>query len=114
MKERARLDEILERDEIVPSELREMHLERSFVRASERYTLRPWAGRVVLLRAEEFHFLFNELGEAYGWDKIVQGAVELIRVPGNHDTLVLGPNASTMARRLGDVLETALDEPAAI
>ena len=105
----ARLDEILARGEVVPSELREMHMERSFARAAENYSLRPWAGRVVLLRADELHFSFDALGKTYGWDEIVLGGFELIRVPGNHDTLVLEPNASILVRMLRDTLDSTLE-----
>jgi thioesterase domain-containing protein len=105
----ARLDRVLAQGEIVPSELREMHLERSFGKASESYPLRPWVGRVVLLRAEQWHMLFDALGDTYGWDKLVEGGVELIRVPGNHDTLVLEPNATTLVRMLRDTLDSTVE-----
>jgi acyl transferase domain-containing protein/thioesterase domain-containing protein/acyl carrier protein len=108
-KELARLDQILAQGENVPSELREMHLERSFAKASENYSPPRWAGRVVLLRADEWHMMFDALGDTYGWDKIVEGRVELIRVPGSHDTLVLEPNASTLVRRLRDALDSTLE-----
>jgi thioesterase domain-containing protein len=104
-REFARLDEILARGATVPGELREMHLERSFGTAADKYTLEPSAVRVVLLRADDPHLLFDALGDTYGWDEIVEGGVEVIRVPGNHDTLLLGPNASTLVRTLRDTLE---------
>ena len=71
--------------------------------------MQPWAGRVVLLRAEELHFTFDALGDTYGWDKIVIGGVELIRVPGNHDTLVLEPNATKLVHLLRDTLDSTLE-----
>jgi len=102
-----RLDEILARGEAVPSELRDIHLERNFSRAAGRYTTGPWTGRVVLLRADEFHSLFDTLGNSYGWDDIVGRPIEVLRVPGNHDTILLEPNAITVVRMLGDALDRA-------
>jgi thioesterase domain-containing protein len=93
------------RGESVPSELRELDVEESFMRAADRYSLRPWRGRVVLMRAEKVHIAFQSLGDAYGWDRVVEGGFELLTVPGEHDTLVLEPNASVVVRKLRDVLD---------
>ncbi|MET0460458.1 MAG: thioesterase domain-containing protein, partial [Ilumatobacteraceae bacterium] len=97
----------LARGEVVPTELRERYVEWNFMRAASAYTLRRWRGRVVLFRAEELHFAFRGLGEAYGWDEVVDGGFELLRVPGNHDNLVLEPNASVLVRTLRDTIAAA-------
>ena len=108
-KDMARLREILARDEVVPSDLREMHVEHCMGTAAASYTRPPWTGRVVLVRATEPHFIFDSLGESYGWDKIVDGGVEVLRVPGDHDTLMLEPNASVLVGVLRDVLDSTLE-----
>jgi thioesterase domain-containing protein len=97
------------RGETVPGELRERHIESSFGAAAADYELRPWRGHVVLMRAEELAFAFRGLGAAYGWDELVGERFEMIQVPGNHDTLVLEPNASTLVRALRDVLDATQD-----
>ena len=106
-KERLEIDAIVRRDGIVPSELRGLHVEDAFQAAAKEYVVRPWRGHVVLIRATDLHFAFQSLGEAYGWDEAVQGCFELIKVPGDHDTLVLEPNATTLVRLLRATLDRA-------
>jgi thioesterase domain-containing protein len=106
----ARIEEIVARGETVPSELRELYVEESFMRAASRYRLRPWRGRLVLMRAAKVHIAFQSLGEAYGWDEVVEGGFELLKVPGDHDTLVLEPNASVVVRKLRDILDRSQAE----
>jgi thioesterase domain-containing protein len=55
--------------------------------------------------------MFDALGDTYGWDQIVEGGVDPIRVPGSHDTLVLEPNATTLVRRLRDTLDSIHEAP---
>ena len=80
-------------------------MDTSFGAAAERYVPRPYAGRVLLLRAASPHFLFDALGPSYGWDRLVRDGVEILRVPGTHETLVLEPNASTLVRVLKETLD---------
>jgi thioesterase domain-containing protein len=105
-REVARLDEIMARGDAMPRDALRVRVEHAFEVAAEHYELRPWAGRVVLLRANEFHAVFDSLGDSYGWDDVVVGGVEVIRVPGNHDNLLLEPNATTLVRRLRDALDS--------
>ena len=69
---RARLDEILAADGVVPGELRDIHLNDAFGDAAAKYTRQPWRGRVVLLRATDVAFAFEGIGDAYGWDEVVE------------------------------------------
>jgi acyl transferase domain-containing protein/thioesterase domain-containing protein/acyl carrier protein len=101
----ARAEEIAQRGGVVPVELRDMHVQHSFVRAADKYVLRPWRGHVVLMRAEEMGFEAEGLGQAYGWDDVIAGGVEVVQVPGNHDTLVLEPNATTLVQQLRATLD---------
>ncbi|MEO8693215.1 MAG: SDR family NAD(P)-dependent oxidoreductase [Acidimicrobiales bacterium] len=100
-----KIDEIVARDEVVPSDLRETHVMHAFMAASMRYVLRPWTGHVVLMRAGDLHYAFRLLGESYGWDTVVEEGFELVQVPGDHDTLVLEPNATTLVRTLRATLD---------
>ncbi|HAN35813.1 MAG TPA: hypothetical protein DCQ52_10330 [Acidimicrobiaceae bacterium] len=102
---RARLDEILAANGVVPGELRDIHLNDAFGDAAAKYTRQPWRGRVVLLRATDVAFAFEGIGDAYGWDEVVEDGFELVQVPGNHDTLVLEPNASRLVDLIRDTLE---------
>ena len=67
--------------------------------------LRPWDGHVVLMRAEKGGFEADGLGAAYGWDEMVTGGVDVVEVPGDHDTLVLEPNATTLVQELRSTLD---------
>ncbi len=58
----ARAEEIAARGGVVPVELRDMHVQHSFVRAADKYVLRPWDGHVVLMRAEQAGFEADGLG----------------------------------------------------
>ena len=60
---------------VVPVELRDMHVQHSFVRAADKYVLRPWDGHVVLMRAEKAGFEAEGLGSASGWYEVVAGRV---------------------------------------
>ena len=77
----------------------------AFGDAAAKYTRQPWRGRVVLLRATDVAFAFEGIGDAYGWDEVVEDGFELVQVPGNHDTLVLEPNASRLVDLIRDTLE---------
>ena len=59
------------------------------------------------MRATEQAFAFRALGEAYGWDALVRDGFELMMVPGDHDTLVVEPNATTLVRLLRATLDRA-------
>jgi thioesterase domain-containing protein/acyl carrier protein len=100
-----RAEEIAASGGVVPVELRDLYVQHSFMRAADSYVLRPWRGRVVLMRAGEPTFEAVDLGPTYGWDEIAKGGVEVIEVSGNHDTLVLDSNASTLVRQLRSTLD---------
>ncbi len=100
----AKAEAIAARGGAVPVELRDIHVQHSFVRAAEKYVLRPWHGHVVLMRAEQGGYEASLLGVTYGWDELVD-VFELVQVPGNHDTLVLEPNATTLVQQLRATLD---------
>jgi thioesterase domain-containing protein len=100
----AEAEAIAARGGTVPVELRDVHVQHSFVRAADKYVLRPWHGHVVLMRAEQGGYEASLLGVTYGWDELVD-EFELVQVPGNHDTLVLEPNATTLVQQLRATLD---------
>lgn len=98
------------RGEPVPSDLRDYHLTVNFENAASRYVPERWNGRATLFRAEELLPTFEDPPPCYGWSEVVQGGVDVIRVPGNHDTLLLGQNAEAMLgafRRALGAVQTA-------
>ncbi|WP_410596932.1 beta-ketoacyl synthase N-terminal-like domain-containing protein [Amycolatopsis sp. lyj-23] len=88
------------------------HQYESYVdaRVAERYTPRPYAGRVLLLRAQDPHPLTTALDPRYlrtddalGWDTHC-AALEVVRVPGDHVSMIDPPHVAVLADRLGAVV----------
>ena len=92
-------------------------IEAAFRAALPAYDLQPRAGRVALLRppldlhwqvsggkwvseAKEYVFPDND------WTRFAPG-LEVIEVPGTHDSMVLEPNVRVMAARIRKVIEAA-------
>ncbi|MCC6775207.1 MAG: non-ribosomal peptide synthetase [Hyphomicrobiales bacterium] len=101
-----RIERCLQHNKPVPIELRDRQLTEAFAQAAARYRPQTWQGRAILYRAERVHYVFSGGGPCYGWDKVVLGGVETSMIPGDHDTLLLGPNA----RELLSSLNAALDD----
>jgi acyl transferase domain-containing protein/thioesterase domain-containing protein/acyl carrier protein len=92
--------------------LRDRQLTDNFGRAAARYQPKPWRGRAILFRAESVPFIYSGGGPNYGWDGVVMEGLETVMIPGNHDTLLLGPNAKVLMAPLNAALEKAnLPEP---
>ncbi|WP_265049876.1 SDR family NAD(P)-dependent oxidoreductase, partial [Amycolatopsis mediterranei] len=88
------------------------HQYESYVdaRVAERYTPGSYDGRVVLLRAQDPHPLTTALDPRYlrtddalGWDTHC-GALEVVRVPGDHVSMIDPPHVAVLAERLGAVV----------
>ncbi|MCG8918745.1 SDR family NAD(P)-dependent oxidoreductase [Actinokineospora sp. PR83] len=82
-------------------------------RVAENYQPRPYGGRVVLFRAKEPHPLTTQLDPRYkrtddtlGWDEFAP-ALEVVKVPGDHLSMIDPPNVAVIAREL----RAALDHP---
>ncbi|WP_206784714.1 type I polyketide synthase [Amycolatopsis sp. MtRt-6] len=88
------------------------HQYESYVdaRVAERYTPPAYDGRVVLLRAEQPHPLTTALDPRYlrtddtlGWDAHC-AHLEVVRVPGDHVSMIDPPHVNVLAERLGAVV----------
>jgi thioesterase domain-containing protein len=101
------IEEHLARGETIPFALRDFHLTQSFGQAASRYRPRPWPGRVILFRAAEIAYIYRDAGPFYGWERDVLGGVEIVAVPGNHATLLLGQNAEILVRSLNEAIARA-------
>lgn len=93
------------RGESIPFNLRELYLWRNFERAQAAYRSQPWNGRATLFRAEELDYFFRGGGPTYGWDQDVLGGVDVITIPGNHSTLLVGANAELLVRSLSAAID---------
>jgi thioesterase domain-containing protein len=103
------IDRRLARGETVPFELRNAHLVQNFRSAAAAYCPAPWPGRATLFRAEEIPYIYRAAGPAYGWDLDVLGGVEIVAMPGDHRTLLLGRNAEPLGRALDAAIARAAD-----
>jgi acyl transferase domain-containing protein/thioesterase domain-containing protein/NADPH-dependent curcumin reductase CurA/acyl carrier protein len=99
-----RLRQHLSRGESVPHGLREWHIAVKFAEVLPMHVPAPYAGRVTLFRARDIGNMYTHLGDALGWDGILP-ALEVVKVPGNHDSLVREPNVRVLATLLDQVLE---------
>jgi hypothetical protein len=112
-RDRMRIERLVRAGKQVPHELRDLQLTDNFAQAAARYRPAPWPGKVLLFRAESIAYVFSGGGPCYGWDAVAQGGVETVRVPGNHDTVLLGSNVRVLMVTLNAALEAASQRPAA-
>lgn len=68
------------------------------------YRPKPYHGPVAIFRAME-HDRFHGDDEFLGWGGLLHGRVEIHDVPGSHDSMLTGPNARILARKLEESLE---------
>jgi acyl-CoA synthetase (AMP-forming)/AMP-acid ligase II/thioesterase domain-containing protein len=67
--------------------------------AVQKYVPRPYPGPATLIRART-RPLFRPHGDDLGWGRYVQGGLEVIRVPGNHDSILKEPHVGVLARMI--------------
>ncbi|MFU1476983.1 thioesterase domain-containing protein [Roseovarius sp. C7] len=92
-------------------------IERAFLTAVAAYETKPWDGPVTLFRprldrhwavsggnfvSREREYVFED----NQWRPLAP-KLEVIEVPGDHDSMVLMPNVSVLARHMGDELRAA-------
>jgi thioesterase domain-containing protein len=79
--------------------------------ALRTYEPKVYPGRVTLLKAHT-RPLFRLHGRDLGWTKLAGGGLEVVEVPGNHNTILKEPNVKAMATallsRLGEVHQSTL------
>jgi acyl transferase domain-containing protein/thioesterase domain-containing protein len=102
-----RLREHLRRGKAVPHELREWHITTTFFDALRRHVPSAYSGKVTLFRAEEIGLMYQHVGPRLGWDAAVLPALEIVEVPGSHDTLVREPHVRLLGERLEGLLRPA-------
>ncbi|MCP3060169.1 amino acid adenylation domain-containing protein [Myxococcus sp. K38C18041901] len=76
---------------------------KAHMRALFSYEPGPTEGRAIYLRAQEYtppHPLHPERP----WQELVRGGLELIGVPGNHQTMIEPPHVTTLTRHLNDFM----------
>lgn len=71
----------------------------SHYQAMRDYVPRPYASRVVLFRSH-VRPLLRMHGHDLGWSRLASGGLEIVIVPGNHETMLKPPNVQVLAREL--------------
>jgi thioesterase domain-containing protein len=108
IRRRARIAYHRLRREPVPHELRDFWLTWSFFRAAEQYRPQVFPGRITVLRASEQDPLLAGAPADLGWGGLANEGVEVLEIPGNHETLAREPNvavlASALRSRFGDAI----------
>jgi thioesterase domain-containing protein len=74
------------------------------LRAATAYRPEPYPGRLVLFRATDSRHL-PAADPAAGWRGAALGGVEIVKVPGDHRTMVTAENAPALAAALDAVLD---------
>jgi len=93
-------------------------IEAAFRRALTRYTVRPFDGQTLLLRPRpEIHYRLpdgtrlqanrNVVLDDNGWTPFVKH-LEIVEVPGDHDSMVLEPCVRVLAERVRSRLATSI------
>jgi thioesterase domain-containing protein len=72
--------------------------------ALQNYAPAHYSGRVLLFRATDAPLL-PVSDETMGWNEIVEGGVEVVFVPGDHETMFLEPNVQFFSQRLRQALQ---------
>jgi amino acid adenylation domain-containing protein len=73
--------------------------------AVQCYVPGTYSGRLVLFRAK-IRPLLHSFTRDLNWLQVVTGRVEIVDIPGNHDTILRQPNSDILATRLQAVLDT--------
>jgi thioesterase domain-containing protein len=68
-----------------------------------KYVPQAYHGQVVLLRARESVLC----ADGGAWDRLVEGKLEVIDVPGNHGSLLDEPHVAVLARKMRALFERA-------
>jgi thioesterase domain-containing protein len=90
----------------LPYALRDRQLAQAFRSATEGYQAQPYEGKAILYRANEVDPPFRHMGASNGWDALLPN-LDVVEVPGNHDSLVYEPNVTRMSSHLAAALRQA-------
>jgi thioesterase domain-containing protein len=82
------------------------HLMAVHYQALRDYVPKVYPGRVTLFRAQT-RPLFRSHGRDLGWRGLAAGGLEIIDVPGNHETILKEPRVQFLAQALGNQLQIA-------
>lgn len=88
-------------------------LRQAHAKAYMSYTLRPYRGEVLLLRATK-QLAGLMIDETSGWKHVVDGRLEICHVPGHQQTMLGEPNVASLATALTAALKSARQSRAGV
>jgi aspartate racemase len=90
----------------LPLDLHYVEVEEAHWRALRRYTFRPYAGKITLMRASDRgpEVLGKREDPTLGWGPLAGGGLEIHDVPTGHMNMLFAPNVETFAQMLKAVL----------
>jgi thioesterase domain-containing protein len=93
----------------VPAPAAEWEMDyRRNIDLSTRYRVRPYDGKVVLVRAKIQADWFNRVQHDLGWTRLCAGAFSIVDLPGDHHAIFVEPGV----HRLNRALHAAVAGPA--
>jgi thioesterase domain-containing protein len=92
---------------VVPSELRQLHVELALKRARDAYQPRAYPGRINLVRSttpSDYSYYSPEYTADLGWADLAEGGLEIHYVPGDHTSMFGESNIGMTAETLSSLL----------
>ena len=74
--------------------------------AARKYRAAPYDGKLALFRSAYAKELYAD-DPTLGWSLVTGNEVEILDVPGDHNTMLQPPQISILAKKLVDCLERA-------
>ncbi len=81
------------------------NIEELNYRAAKQYIPQPYPGRVTFFCANEEVSADENIR---GWQTLAQGGVAVVRIPGDHQTMIHPPNVQSLAQQLSECLAQAM------
>jgi thioesterase domain-containing protein len=91
----------------LPHGLRYREIERANMSAFYRYEAKPYRGPMTLFRAFEQPYELRSSRDL-GWSTVAQGGIQIVDIPGTHDTMIEQP---VLLSSLRDVLASCAASP---
>jgi aspartate racemase len=80
-------------------------VEEAHKRALDRYIVRPYPGKITLMRAADVEETAGtRRNPTLGWETMAKGGLEIHDVPGGHITMFEEPNVRILAEKLQAIL----------
>jgi thioesterase domain-containing protein/acyl carrier protein len=94
------------RGAVIPIDLREFYLIRTYLNATRRHQMKPYPGKLHVFRATETRAELARAAPDLGWTGYAEGGVEMINTPGSHETIVSDSNLEKLALNIRRYLES--------